>query len=44
MEWDLTGETEVLREKLSQRQFIHHKRRMTWIRIKLEPSRWETGD
>jgi hypothetical protein len=37
VERELVGETEVLRENLSQRHFVHHKSHVTWPRI--EPDR-----
>jgi hypothetical protein len=43
VEW-LLGETEVLRENLSQCYFAHHKSHMTSPGLEHEPPRWEAGD
>jgi hypothetical protein len=44
VEWELTGETEVLGENLSQCHFVHHKSHMTWPGLEPGPPRWEAGD
>jgi hypothetical protein len=44
VEYELTGETEVLRENLPQCHFIHHKSHMTWPGLETGPPRWEAGD
>jgi hypothetical protein len=44
VEWRLAGETEVLRENLSQRNFVHHKSYMTWSGLEPGPRRWDAGD
>jgi hypothetical protein len=31
VEWELTEETEVLRENLTQCRLVHHKSHMTWL-------------
>jgi hypothetical protein len=42
LEWELTGETELLGENLP--QFVHHKSHMTWLGLEPEPWQWETDD
>jgi hypothetical protein len=44
MEWELTGETEVLAENSLLCPFAHHKSIMTWLGIKLVPPHWEVAD
>jgi hypothetical protein len=44
VEWELTGETEVLGENLPQFYFVHHKSHMTWPGIEPGSSRWEADD
>jgi hypothetical protein len=44
VECELAGETEVLGEKLSQRNFVHHKSHMTWPGLEPGPLRLEAGD
>jgi hypothetical protein len=44
VEWELTGETEVLGENLPQRHFVHHKSRMATPELEPGPPRWEAGD
>jgi hypothetical protein len=44
VEWEWTGETEVLGENLSQWHFIHHKFHMTWPGLELKSPMWEAGD
>jgi hypothetical protein len=38
------GETEVLRENLSQHHFTHHKSHMTGLILEPGSPRWEAGD
>jgi hypothetical protein len=38
MEWELSGETEVLGKNLPQWHFLQNKSNMTWSRIKLGPT------
>jgi hypothetical protein len=44
VEWELAKETEILRENLLQRHFVHHKSHMTWPRLDRGQPRWEAGD
>jgi hypothetical protein len=44
VEWELTGETEVLGENMPQRHFVHHKFHMTWPGLEPGPPLWEVGD
>jgi hypothetical protein len=43
VEWELSGETEVLGEYLPQFHFSRLKSHMTWRGIEIGPLRWETG-
>jgi hypothetical protein len=43
-EWRLTGETEVFRENLPRRHFVHHKSHMPRAGFEPGPPRWEAGD
>jgi hypothetical protein len=43
VEWELSGETEVLGEYLPQFQFVRHTSHMIWRGIEIGPLRWETG-
>jgi hypothetical protein len=40
----LEGETEILREHLPQRHFVHHKRHLIRPRLEPGPPRWEGSD
>jgi hypothetical protein len=42
--WRLAGETEVLREKLPQRHFVHHISNMSRPGLEPGPPRWEASD
>jgi hypothetical protein len=44
VECELARETEVLRVKLLQFYFVHHKSHMTWPGLEPGPPRWEAGD
>jgi hypothetical protein len=40
VEWQLAGETKVLRENLSQCHFVHYKCHTTWRGLELRPPSW----
>jgi hypothetical protein len=44
VEWELVGETEVLRENLPQFYFVHQKSHMTWPGLEPGPPQWEARD
>jgi hypothetical protein len=44
VEWELAGETEVLREILPQRHFVHHETHMTIPGHEPGPLWWEARD
>jgi hypothetical protein len=43
VEW-VAGETEVLREKLAQCCFVHHKPHITWPGLESRSPQWEASD
>jgi hypothetical protein len=44
VDWELTGETEILGENLPQCYFVLHKSHMTWPGLELGQAWWETGN
>jgi hypothetical protein len=44
VEWELAGETEVLRKTLPRCYFVHHKSHMTRPELELWLLRWEASD
>jgi hypothetical protein len=44
VEWELSGEIEVLGENLPQCHFIHYKSHMTWPGLETGLPLWEAGD
>jgi hypothetical protein len=44
VEWELAGETEVLRENLPQWKFVHLRSHMAWPGLEPGPPRWEDND
>jgi hypothetical protein len=44
VEWELSGETEVLREILPQCHFVHHKSNKASPGLEHVPPQWEAGD
>jgi hypothetical protein len=43
MDWELAGETQVVRENILQCQFFQHKSHMTWPEIETGLPLWEAG-
>jgi hypothetical protein len=43
VERELAGETEILREDLTQCHFVHHVSHMTWPEIRPRLLQWEAG-
>jgi hypothetical protein len=44
VEWRIAGETEVLKENLPQRHFVHLKSHMTRPGLEPGPPQWEASD
>jgi hypothetical protein len=44
VEWELAGETDVLRENLPQYHFVHNESHMTWTVLEPVPPPWEADD
>jgi hypothetical protein len=43
VEWELIGETEVLRENRLQWNFVHYKSHVTWSEIETGLPQWEAS-